>query len=82
MTTNKTGTEIYKSKRVKNDKGVYFCPGKDLATGLYIVFQLCGNYDGRVRGGMAWTWRAIAEGLTLDQAKALLNKKAGRVEFV
>jgi hypothetical protein len=32
----------------------------------------------RYRGGIAKTWRYIAKGLSLDEAKALMEKKTGQ----
>lgn len=54
---------------------VKFAPGKD-ETG-YKVYKLCSNYDGKVSGGMRRSWGLVAKGLTLDEAKTLLEKKCG-----
>lgn len=53
-----------------------FAPGKD-ADGSYCVYKLCSNYDGHVRGGIRHSWRLVAKGLTLDEAKKLLEKRVG-----
>jgi len=53
-----------------------FAPGKD-TNGTYRIYKLCANYDGQVRGGIRHSWRWIAKGLTLNEAKALLNKRCG-----
>lgn len=53
-----------------------FAPGKD-ADGLYSVYKLCSNYDGQVRGGIRHSWGLVQKGMTLNQAKALLNKRCG-----
>lgn len=55
---------------------VKFAPGRDV-DGSYKVYKLCSNYDGKVRGGIRYSWGLVAEGLTLDEAKILLNKKCG-----
>ena len=52
-----------------------FAPGKE-ADG-YQVYKLCSNYDGKVRGGIRHSWGLVAKGLTLNEAKALLNKRCG-----
>jgi hypothetical protein len=69
---------VYTSKAAKNAKGAIFAPGKCDVTGSYMVFKLCENYAGHVRGGIAKTWRYIAKGLSLDEAKALMEKKTGQ----
>lgn len=53
-----------------------FAPGRD-ADGSYKVYKLCSNYDGKVRGGMRHSWGLVAKGLTIDEAKALLEKRCG-----
>ncbi len=67
---------VYSNKAVKNSKGVIFAPGKCESSGKYLIFKLCENYAGHVRGGIAKTWRYIAKDLTLEEAKSLLAKKA------
>lgn len=52
-----------------------FAPGKDDKG--YKVYKMCANYDGQVRGGIRHTWRLVADKMTLDEAKALLEKKTG-----
>ena len=68
--------KVYSNKAVKNSKGVVFAPGKCDITGKYVIFKLCENYAGHVRGGISKTWRYIAKDLSLDEARALLEKKA------
>lgn len=68
---------VYTKKAHKSAKGVWFAPGKS-EDGSYMVFKLCENYAGHVRGGIAKTWRVSGEGLSLDEAKALMEKKVGR----
>lgn len=90
-------TTVYTKQAQKNANGVIFAPGRDEKTGRYFIFQLCENYDGRVRGGSRKTWRVVPstakkartveeakaqfrqlqEGLTLEEAKALFEKKVG-----
>ena len=67
---------VYSSQAVKSAKGAIYAPGKSL-TG-YAVYKLCENYDGRVRGGIRKTWRLVADGLTLEETKALMEKRVGR----
>lgn len=91
-------TTVFTNQARKNSKGDIFAPGKDERTGRYFVFQLCENYDGKVKGGMRKTWcivspstkrpktleeskaqfAAIQRGLSLDEAKALFEKKVGQ----
>jgi len=67
---------IYTSQACKSAKGVIYAPGKS-NTG-YTVYKLCENYDGRVRGGTRKTWRVVADGLSLEETKALMEKRVGR----
>lgn len=67
---------IYTNQAHKSAKGVIFAPGKS-GKG-YMVYKLCENYDGRVRGGMRKTWRVVADGLSLEETKALMEKRVGR----
>ena len=67
---------IYTKQACKSAKGVVYAPGKS-AKG-YVVYKLCENYDGRVRGGMRKTWRVVADGLSLEETKALMEKRVGR----
>jgi hypothetical protein len=53
-----------------------FAPGQ-AEDGSYTIYKLCSNYDGQVRGGIRKTWRYTNKGLTLDQAKVVLEKKVG-----
>lgn len=74
---------IFTKQARKSKTGAIFAPGKaDLSeTGYfdradYAVYKLCENYDGQVRGGIRKTWRVVAKNLTLDEAKALLERRA------
>lgn len=67
---------VYTNQAHKSAKGVVFAPGKS-AKG-YVVYKLCKNYDGDIRGGVRKTWRYVADGLTLEEAKALMEKRVGR----
>lgn len=69
-------SEVYRAQAHKSAKGVVYAPGKS-ANG-YMVFKLCENYAGHVRGGVSKSWRYVADGLTLEEAKALMEKKVGR----
>lgn len=46
-----------------------------LTPGAYGVVTENFNYAGHCRGGLARSWRWCADGLSLDDAEALLNKK-------
>jgi hypothetical protein len=67
---------VYANQAHKSGKGDIYAPGKS-AKG-YMVYKLCKNYDGNVRGSARKTWRYVADGLTLDEAKALMEKRVGR----
>jgi len=67
---------VYTKQAAKSSKGVIYAPGKS-ATG-YTVYKLCENYDGRIRGAVRKTWRVVADGLTLEETKALMEKRVGR----
>lgn len=66
---------VFTKQARKSNKGVIFAPGKSESG--YLIFKLCENYDGQVRGGMRKTWRYVADKLTLDEAKALFEKRLG-----
>jgi hypothetical protein len=67
---------VYVKQAYKSAKGAVFAPGKS-AKG-YVVYKLCENYDGNIRGGVRKSWRVVANGLTLEEAKALMEKRVGR----
>ena len=68
--------EVFTKQAKRNKKtGVIYAPGK--STSGYLVFKLCENYNGKVRGGMDRTWRYVADNLTLEQAKTLMEKRVG-----
>ena len=67
---------VYTSQAQHSAKGAVYAPGKSLNG--YAVYKLCENYDGRVRGGMRKTWRVVADGMTLEETKALMEKRVGR----
>lgn len=69
---------VYTKQARKSAKGTVYAPGKCELTGTYLIFKLCENYDGQVRGGTRATWRYTDKGLTLDEAKAALEKRVGR----
>ena len=70
-------TTVFTKQARKSTKGVIFAPGKCERTGKYLIFKLCENYNGQVRGGISKTWRYVAKDLSLDEAKALFEKKLG-----
>ena len=80
LTASNTGnhkmTEIYKNKAHRSSKGVLYAPGKDDRG--YVVFKLCENYAGHVRGGIAKTWRVVKQELSLTEAMAVMEKRVGR----
>lgn len=67
--------QVYTKQARKSTKGVVYAPGTDSKG--YMLFKLCENYDGKVRGGIRKTWRYVADGMTLDEAKALFEKRLG-----
>jgi hypothetical protein len=67
--------QVYTKQARKSVKGAVFAPGKN-ASG-YMIFKLCENYNGKVRGGIEKTWRFTNEKLTLEQAKEIFQSKLG-----
>jgi hypothetical protein len=55
--------------------------GKDTSLGGYVVFRLCENYNGQVRGGMQKSWRYVDQDLSFQDAVNLMNKKCGYTAF-
>lgn len=79
---------VYSKTARKNAKGVVFAfgrskafEGKAPAEGGYMIFKLCENYAGHVRGGFAKTWRYTDTELSYEDAVKVMNKKLGREEF-
>lgn len=70
-------TEVFVKQAKKSEKGVTYAPGKG-ANGKYMIFKLCNNYDGQVKGGVRKTWRYVAKDLTLEQAKIEFVRLLGR----
>lgn len=68
-------TRVFTKQAKKSKKGIVFAPGKNDRG--YMIFKLCENYNGRVRGGVEKTWRYVAENLSLDQAKAEFERRLG-----
>jgi hypothetical protein len=68
---------VYTKQARKSSKGTIYAPGKNEETGLYIIFKLCENYDGKVRGGIRKSWCAVAQNLSLEDAKTLFEKRLG-----
>ena len=78
------GMLVFKTtaKKAKTKAKTIFAFGRraDLVTELdeaggFVIWKLCVNHDGRVRGGLAKTWRVVAKDLTHDEAIGLMNKK-------
>lgn len=68
---------IFTKQAKQNPKTkIIFAPGKQ-ENGSYIIYKLCENYDGKVKGGMRKSWRYVAKDLTLEQAKVELEKRIG-----
>lgn len=79
---------VYTKTARKNAKGVVFAfgrkdslDGKPTEMGGYMIWKLCENYDGKVRGGMRKTWRYTDENLSYEDAIKTMNRKLGREEF-
>lgn len=68
-------SQVFTKQARKSTKGVVFAPGQNESG--YLIFKLCENYDGQVRGGIRKTWRYVADRLTLEQAKAEFEKRLG-----
>lgn len=66
---------VYTQYARRSKKGVVYAPGS--AADGYIIWKLCENYDGRARGGISKTWRYVERGLSLDEAKALFERRLG-----
>jgi hypothetical protein len=41
----------------------------------FAVYVLCANYAGHCRGGIAYSWRVAASGLSMESAEALFVKR-------
>lgn len=67
--------QVFSKQARKSKKGVIYAPGMDSKG--YMIFKLCENYDGQVRGGIRKTWRYVADRMTLDEAKAEFEKRLG-----
>ena len=47
----------------------------------FAVYRECANYAAHVRGAIAYTWRYVQKGITLEEARALFDRAiAGRVK--
>lgn len=68
-------SQVFTKQARKSKRGVVFAPGK--SDSGYLIFKLCENYDGQVRGGIRKTWRYVADRLTLEQAKAEFERRLG-----
>ena len=73
----------------QNKAGTWFALVQ-IKTGNYLVYKYCINSNGKVRGGMSGAWRYVQpvsrmsyaesskmarEGLPLEEAEALFNKR-------
>ena len=68
-------SEVFTKQARKSKKGVIFAPGKNEYG--YMLFKLCENYDGQIRGGIRKTWRVCKDKLTLEQAKVEFERCLG-----
>ena len=41
----------------------------------FSVYRECQNYAAHIKGGIAKTWRYVEQGMSLDAAQALFNRK-------
>lgn len=71
--------QVFSKSAIKAKNGKVYAPGKSESG--YIVFVLCENYSGHVRGGIAKTWRVKKDRLTLEEVKAEINRLAGRAIY-
>jgi len=71
MSANPVGTG-------KDSKGRVFALTRNKLTDTYGVYQLCENYDGKVRGGIRKTWRYIIKDVDYATARQLWNKKTSK----
>lgn len=76
-------------KKAQNKAGTWFAIAQ-LDNGNQVVYKLCSNYNGNVRGGISKSWRGVMtnprmnntefqkmmrEGLTAETARVLFEKK-------
>lgn len=59
----------------KNKVGTRFAIWRENRKGTYSVMKLCANYNGRVRGGIKYTWRYLEKGLDWAAARDLCNRR-------
>lgn len=45
------------------------------ATNTYSVWVEKGRYDGKVRGGIRYSWAYVVKGVTLEEAVKVFNKR-------
>lgn len=81
-------TSIYRKTATKAKNGTVYAfgrkeelDGQPTELGGYIVWKLCENYAGHVRGGIAKTWRYVGQNLTHAEAVALMNRRCGYKAF-
>jgi len=62
--------------RVKgtNSKGVQFALVEDI-DGSFMVIKRCPNYDGKVPGGIRYTWRWVQRDMSRADADALFTRR-------
>lgn len=58
----------------KNKKGFIYAL-LHMNTGLWEVWALCENYNGKVKGGIRKTWRYCDKGMSESDARHLYSKK-------
>lgn len=67
--------QVYTKHARRSKKGIIYAPGRNSRG--YMLFKLCENYDGQVRGGIRKTWRYVADQMTLEEVKELFEKRLG-----
>ena len=71
--------QVFTDTAIKAKNGKVYAIGQSESG--YLIYALCENYSGHVRGGITKSWRYTKDRLTLDEAKAELNRLAGRTVY-
>lgn len=62
-------------KRGENQAGTRYALTRNDTTNTYEVWIRKANYNGRVRGGIEYSWRYVQLGMDLPEAEALYDKR-------
>lgn len=62
-------------KRAENTDGKRYAIVRNDTKNTYEVWARSGNYNGKVRGGIAYAWRYVQLDMDLPAAEALYAKK-------